>query len=381
MNRTETVMTETEIDDVLDFAGRQLLRAAREVGAGDRFPRFTGPDGVWVTVDSHQWSSGFFAGCLWYLWEHTGDDRFRVQAEKWTAGMEKEKFNRENHNNGFMMLTSFGNAWRLTGKEEYRAVLIESARSLASLYNPGLNLIKAMDGGQNWKFPVIVDTMVNLELLFWAAKNGGDPLWRSLAEKHALRTARDHVRSDGSTCQLIDYDPGNGSIVKYDTLCGLSGKSAWARGQGQAIYGFAVAYRETGNPVFLHTARRLADFFISRLPPDKVPYWDFRDPGIPNVIRDSSAATVAAVGLLELIRQTGDSRERERYHTVAIEIIRSLCTPAYLAIDTPSRGILLHATWKKPSDPQADTSLIWGDYYFIETLMRIKHGLKSMEQL
>ncbi|MHB9030226.1 MAG: glycoside hydrolase family 88 protein [Candidatus Latescibacterota bacterium] len=287
--------------------------------------------------------------------------------------MEKEQFNRENHNNGFMMLTSFGNAYRLTGKEEYRGVLIESARSLASLYNPKLGLIKAMDGGQNWKFPVLVDTMVNLELLFRAAKNGGDPAWRSLAETHALRTARDHVRSDGSTCQLIDYDPDSGNILKYDTLCGLSGQSAWARGQGQAIYGFAVAYRETGNPVFLTTAQKLADFFISQLPPDKAPYWDFRDPGIPNVIRDTSAATVAAAGLLELSRQTGDSRERGRCRAAAIDIVRSLCTPAWLAVNTPSRGILLHATWKKPSDPQADTSLIWGDYYFVETLMRMKH--------
>jgi unsaturated chondroitin disaccharide hydrolase len=371
-------MPEVEIDAALDFAGRQLLRTAEEVGSGDTFPRFTGPDGKWVTVDSHQWSSGFFAGCLWQLWEHTGDDRFRVHAEKWTAGMEKEKLNRENHNNGFMMFTSFGNAHRLTRKEEYRAVLIESARSLATLYDSKLGLIKAMDGGQNWKYPVIVDTMVNLELLFWAAKNGGDPAWRSLAETHALRTMRDHVRSDGSTCQLIDYDPETGTIRKYDTLCGLSGQSAWARGQGQAIYGFAVAFRETGNPLFLTTAQRLADFFISQLPPDKVPYWDFRDPDIPHVIRDSSAATVAAAGLLELGSQTGDVHKRERYRTVAGEIVRSLCTPAYLAKDTPGRGIILHATWKKPSDPQADTSLIWGDYYFIETLLRMKRAQKEL---
>jgi len=238
-----------EINEVLDFAGKQLLRSAEEIGSADRFPRFTGPDGVWATVDSHQWSSGFFAGCLWLLWEHSGDERFRRRAEQWTEGMEKEKYNRENHNNGFMMFTSFGNAYRLTKKEEYRETLIESARSLASLSNPKPGLIKAMDGGLNWKYPVLVDTMVNLELLFWAARGGGDPAWRALAETHALRTARDHVRADGSTCQLIDYDPATGDILKYDTLCGLSGQSAWARGQGQAIYGFAVAYRETGNRV------------------------------------------------------------------------------------------------------------------------------------
>ncbi|MFA6471736.1 MAG: glucuronyl hydrolase [Candidatus Latescibacterota bacterium] len=357
------------VDACFVFAGEQLTRAVEETADSTRFPRFTGADGKWVTVDSHQWSSGFFAGCLWLIFEHTGDNVWKNRAARWTAGMEREQHNRDNHNNGFMMLPGFGNALRLTGGEHNREVLIESARSLASRYDARVGMIKAMDGDV-WKFPVLVDTMVNIELLFRAAENGGDPQWKTIAETHALRTMRDHVRPDGSTVQLVDYDLETGKIREKGTLCGLSGESAWARGQAQAIYGFAAAYRETKNPAFLKTACRVADYFIAHLPADKVPYWDFRAPGIPDEIRDSSAASIAVVGLLELAGQVKNSREKRKYTAAAKDILRSLCSPAYLANGTETRGLLKHATWKKPTDPQADTSLIWGDYYFLEGLKK-----------
>jgi len=361
------------VDECLTFAAGQLVKSVAQVGDSDRFPRFIKEDGTWETLDSHAWSSGFFAGCLWFMYEYTGDTTWKTHAMKWTDGMEKEKYNRDNHNNGFMMFSSFGNGCRLTGDEHYREVLIGSARSLASRFSETVGFIKANDMEQ-WSFPVLIDTMVNLQLLFWAAENGGDPKWAAIAGTHALNTLRNHIRDDGSTVQLIDYNSETGDIIRHDTLCGLNGDSAWSRGQGQALYGFAVAYRYTQNTGFLEAAQKVADYFIDNLPDDYVPYWDFSDPDIPDTIRDSSAASIAAAGLFELSMLVKSESAREKYNAAAKNILSSLCSN-YLADGSSSNGILDHATWKKPTDPQADTSLIWGDYNFLEALMRYKKGM------
>ncbi len=361
------------VDECLNFAAGQLAKSVVQVNDGDRFPRFIKEDGTWETLDSHAWSSGFFAGCLWFMYEYTGDNSWKTHAMTWTDGMEKEKYNRDNHNNGFMMFSSFGNGYRLTGNEYYRDILIESARSLASRFSETVGFIKANDMEQ-WSFPVLVDTMVNLQLLFWAAENGGDPNWAEIAETHALNTLRDHIRDDGSTVQLIDYNSENGAMIRHDTLCGLSGNSAWSRGQGQALYGFAIAYRYTQNTGLLEAAQKVADYFIDNLPDDYVPYWDFSDSNIPDTIRDSSAASIAAAGLFELSTLVKVESAREKYYTAAKNILSSLCLN-YLADSSSSYGILDHATWKKPSDQQADTSLIWGDYNFLETLLSYKKDM------
>lgn len=361
------------LEDCFDFAAGQLEKTVAQIGDSGSFPRFINEDGIWETLDSSAWSSGFFAGCLWFMYEHSGDVKWKTHAMKWTAGMEKEQFNKANHNNGFMMFSSFGNGYLLTGDEHYREVLIESARSLASRFSGTVGFIKANDMEQ-WSYPVLVDTMVNLRLLFWAAENGGDPEWAEMAETHALNTIRDHIRADGSTVQVVDYDPSTGEVIAHDTLCGLNKDSAWARGQGQALYGFAAAYDYTRNPAFLAAARKLADSFIGNLPDDYVPFWDFSDPKIPDTIRDTSAASIAAAGLFELSRIVPDESVSEKYKSAAINILSSLCLD-YLADGESSSGILDHATWKKPEDPQADTPLIWGDYNLLEALAMYKKGM------
>ncbi len=271
-------------------------------------------------------------------------------------------------------MSSFGNGYRLTADEHYRDVLIESARSLATRYSDKVGGIKANEMEQ-WEYPVMADTMVNLELLFWASKNGGEPEWYNMAETHALKTLKNHIRKDGSTTQIVDFDPETGNIIGYDTLCGLSGDSAWSRGQGQALYGFTMAYRETGNPVLLEAAMKVADYFIDNLPDDYIPWWDNKDPDIPNTIRDSSAAAIASAGLVELGTLVKDPVAKEKYSTAARNILSSLCSPAYLTSGSNSYGILRHATWKKPADPQADTTLIWGDYNFLEALLRYQKSM------
>ena len=362
------------VEDCMTFAGQQLQKTVEHVKDGNRFPRFIKDDGTWETLESSAWSSGFFAGCLWLMYEQTSDETWKNHAMRWTTGMEEEKFCKSNHNNGFKMMSSFGYGYRLTGDENYREVLIESARSLATRFNRTVGMIKANEMEQ-WKFPVMIDTMINLELLFWAARNGGHSDWYEIAETHALNTIKHHIRDNGSTIQVVDFDPESGEVLAHDTLCGLSGNSGWSRGQGQALYGFAMAYRETGNPKFLAAAQKVADNFIAALPDDYVPYWDASDPAIPDAMRDASAGAIAADGLFELCTQVTNEGDRERYITAAINILRSLCSPAYRADETKSHGIINHATWKKPSDPQADTSLIWGDYNFLEALMRYKRGI------
>ncbi|MFC1551474.1 glucuronyl hydrolase [Candidatus Latescibacterota bacterium] len=361
------------VAECFDFAAAQLEKTVAQVSDSGKFPRFVNEDGLWETLDSSAWSSGFFAGCLWFMYEHTGDEKWKTHAEKWTAGMEKEQFNTANHNNGFMMFSSYGNGYLLTGDNHYREVLIESARSLASRYSETVGCIKANDMPQ-WSFPVLVDTMVNLRLLFWAAENGGEPEWSEMAETHALNTIRDHIRADGTTVQIVDYNPATGKVIAHDTLCGLNKDSAWARGQGQALYGFAAAYEYTKNPAFLTAARKLADSYIGNLPDDYVPFWDFSDPKIPDTIRDTSAASIAAAGLFKLARIETDNSASVKYNSAAVNILSSLCSN-YLADGATSSGILDHATWKTPDDPQADTPLIWGDYNLLEALVMFKRGM------
>ncbi len=355
------------------FAAVQLEKTVDQIGDGNLFPRYVNEDGLWETTDSSAWSSGFFAGCLWYMYGHTGEEKWKSYAEKWTAGMEKEQYTTSNHNNGFKMFSSYGNGYLLTGSEHYREALIQSARSLASRYSETVGFIKANDMEQ-WRYPVLIDTMVNLCLLFWAAENGGDPEWRRIAETHALNTIRDHIREDGTTVQVVDYNPDTGAVIAHDTLCGLNKDSAWARGQGQALYGFAAAYEYTGNPAFLEAARKVADSFIGLLPEDHVPYWDFSDPAIPNTIRDTSAGSIASAGLFQLARVETDDARSARYSRAALDILSSLCQN-YLADGESSNGILDHATWKTPNDPQSDTALIWGDYNLLEALTLFEKGM------
>jgi hypothetical protein len=194
-----------------------------------------------------------------------------------------------------------------------------------------------------------------------------------MAVSHALNTREQHVRADGSTYHLVNYDPATGAVQSKGTVQGYSAESTWSRGQAWAVYGFTMAYRETGDPRFLETARATADYFIGHLPADHVPPWDFQAPPVPTPPRDSSAAAIAAAGLLELSRLEPDAGRRQHYFATAQSILLSLSSPAYLAEGTPSQSVLLHGTRNKPSGSY-DTGLIWGDYYFLEALLRATVG-------
>lgn len=358
------------VDEIFAYAGQQLAKSVELVRDGDKFPFYAENDGTWKTMDSSWWCSGFFAGCLWLMYEKTGDEVWKTHADKWTKGMEKEQYIKADADIGYRIINSYGNAYAATGDNQYGKVVVKAAESLASRYSPKIGCVKAYDMDQ-WKFPILIDHMMNIELMFMGARMGGDPRWKDQAEQHGLNTIRTCIRPDGSSIQVVDLDPETGAKIKDDTLCGLSGDSAWSRGHGEGIYGMAIAYRETRNPKFLDAFKVLADYYIANVPADYVPYWDFKDPNIPNTIRDSSAASMTADGLLEMCAQLPEGPDKAKYFELAENILDSLCSN-YLTKGTNRPGILDHGSFQTPEKMGADTSLIFGDYNFLSALKKYK---------
>jgi unsaturated chondroitin disaccharide hydrolase len=357
-------------DHALEFARLQLLRTVREIADTVLYPRSTRADGSWRLVEASDWTSGFFPGLLWMMYEHSHEQAFLTAARRWTAGLESQKDNRTTHDLGFMLYSSFGNGWRIQQDRHYREVLLEAARTLASRFNARVGCIKSWDWSLEWQCPVIIDNMMNLELLFWAARNGGGDSLRTMAISHADRTIENHIRPDGSTVHVVNYDSSSGAVIAKVTHQGASAQSTWARGQAWAVYGFTVCYRETHQERFLKAAERLADYFVDHLPEDAVPCWDFATEEIPETQRDASAGAIAASGLLELARLLAGEGRGETYRSAAERILGSLTSPAYLAEGTPSHGILAHAVGDKPHMIEVDASLIYADYYVVEALLR-----------
>ena len=364
---------DTLVTHALNFAAQQLAASAVTINDPTRFPRSTLTNGSWRLYDSSEWTSGFFAGCLWQMYGRTANNSYRTWAADWTAGMAGERNDTGTHDVGFKILCSFGTGFRIAGDPSYPSIIRQGAQSLSTRFNSVVGCTQSWDG--RYHFPVIIDNMMNLEILFWAARNGGDPAWYDMAVSHALKTRQNHVRANGSTYHVVDYDSTTGAILFRGTHQGYSNSSTWARGQAWGLHGFTIAFRETDDTRFLDTARLLADYFINNLPADKVPYWDFNAPNIPNEPKDTSAGAIAASGLYELATLDPDPVRRTRYRDAANAILASLCSPAYLAEGSTSDGILLHGVGHKPNNTEIDVSLIYGDYYFIEALMRYQGQL------
>jgi hypothetical protein len=353
----------------MEFAKQQLKRSVLEINDSTKFARSSLPDGSWKTTAAREWTSGFFPGCLWFMNEYTKDPFFKQGAERWTAGVSLQQFNAGTHDVGFMIFDSFGNGYGLYPSENYKKVILQAAQTLATRFNPTVGCIKSWDN-RKWDYPVIIDNMMNLELLFWAAENGGPKRLREIAIKHAETTMRNHFRPDGSTWHVLGYDTTNGAVKARNTHQGYADESTWSRGQAWAMYGFTMAYRFTRDERFLNTALQAAKFFIAHLPSDFVPYWDFQAPVIPEEPRDVSAAAISASALFELTLYVTEPTLRTKYLEAAKSILKSLCTARYLAEGTTSRGILAHAVGSKPSNSEVDVSLIYADYYFIEAMLR-----------
>ena len=368
-----------DVDGDLNYCNLQIHRALTQLGPDKDYtmmPRNISPcDSVWhcrkVTPD--EWCAGFWPGVLWYDYEITGDKQLKEEAEKYTCSLEylsqRPAFD---HDLGFLMFCSYGNAYRLTGDERYKQVVLATADTLATLYSPVVGTILSwprnveMLGGHN----TIMDNMINLEMLFWAAKNGGDKKLYDIAVRHAEVTMKHHFRRDGTCYHVAIYNPDNGKFIKGITHQGYADNSTWSRGQAWAIYGYTMVYRETNDKKFLNFAKKVTEAYLCRLPDDYVPYWDFDDPSIPHTSRDASAAAVVASALLEL-QQYVDAKTAARYREAATTMLASLASDRYRS-GSKRPSFLDHSTGHRPAGSEIDYSIIYADYYYLEALLRLK---------
>lgn len=357
------------------------------------YPRTQAKDGTLKYVGIKDWTGGFWPGNLWYMYELTKDNYWKQHALRWTESLEKNQFNTSNHDLGFMMYCSYGNAYKNTSNPKYKEVLIQSAKSLISRFNPVIGSIeswnsrKSWDGKTFWDYPVIIDNLMNLELLFFASKATGDNIYKDIAIKHAETSLKYHIRPDFSTYHVVNYDTLSGKMLHRQTCQGYADNSTWARGQAWAIYGYTMIYRETQDKKFLNAAIGLTDFFLKHknLPKDYIPYWDFNvneqgykpdfkyNAGIYKEIpRDASAAAVVASALLELCKY---SPEKKTYYiNSAQKILESLSSPKYLAqVGTNNNFLLKHSTGSLPHNEEVNVPLVYADYYYLEALLRYKN--------
>jgi len=345
------------------------------------FPRTASPDGALVTNRSDWWTSGFFPGSLWYLFEYSADPTLAERARARTRAVEREKLNAGDHDIGFKIFNSFGNGWRLTRDTTFLPVLVTAAHTLASRFDPRVGAIRSWGAHPDTLSPylVIIDNMMNLELLFWAARHTRDSSLYDIAVSHADKTLENHFRPDGSSYHVVEYDPKTGQVLRKRTEQGFSDASAWARGQAWGLYGFTMAYRETGYARYLEQAERIANFLLSHphLPADGVPYWDFDAPGIPDTYRDASAASIMASALLELAEFVDDSL-RSVYRENATGSLRTLSEAPYRTDPGDTTHFLLkHGVGSLPAESEVDVPLSYADYYYIEALLRLRAILRG----
>ncbi|WP_319481356.1 glycoside hydrolase family 88 protein [uncultured Draconibacterium sp.] len=365
------------INDVVKYSEKQLEFALKKIEPLQHevkiFPRTLENEKIKL-VSSKDWTSGFFGGNLWMMYELTGKNEWKKCALEYTLPLEKEQWNANDHDIGFKMYCSFGHAIKNVDNPEYREILIQSAKTLSTRYNPVVGCIRSWNSNPktaHWKYPVIIDNMMNLELLMWAAKETGNESFKEIAVKHAQTTAANHFRDDFSCYHVIDYDPETGEVLNKNTHQGAADDSDWARGQAWAVYGYTMMYRETGMEEFLDMAINIADFLLTvdGMKDGKVPYWDFKAPNIPNEPYDASAAAVISSALFELYEYTNN----KAYLNTAQNLLATLITPKFFAKTGKNGGFLLkHSTGSKPYDSEVDVPLNYADYYFLESIIKSK---------
>lgn len=357
----------------LEYCARQASKTLNVIPDDGTSPR-TVPNGSkeWKFVDYKDWTSGFWPGELWYLYEATGDKKWEKEADKFSRFLIPLSVSKANdHDLGFQIFNSFGNGYRLTKNPEYKEIILKTADTLATLFNPKTGTILSWPHHKYEGHNTIIDNMMNLELLFWASKNGGNKKLYEMAVKHAETTMNNHFRPDHSSYHVVIYDNETGKKIKGMTAQGYNDASMWARGQAWAIYGYTMVYRETKDPQFLDFAHKLARVYLDRLmTEDLIPYWDFNAPGIPNEPRDASAAAIVSSALIELSSYTKEAKLKTEYLTKSKKMIVSL-SDHYQSHDVNS-AFLLHSTGHKPGGSEIDCAINYADYYYLEALLRLQ---------
>ncbi len=324
--------------------------------------------------ESGWWTSGFYPGTLLYLYEYSHNQSLKTEAENKEKLLEKEQYNKGTHDLGFMMYCSFGNSEKIQASAVNEAILINSAKSLSTRFNPVVGCIQSWNASSKWKFPVIIDNMMNLELLFWATKHTGDSSFYKIAVTHANTTLTNHFRTDNSSWHVVNYDPETGKVISKQTAQGYADYSAWSRGQAWGLYGYTVMYRATKDRKYLAQAEKIARYIMTNpnLPEDKIPYWDYNSPDIPATYRDVSAAAITASALIELSGYA-DAGNKADYLKFSEQVLRTLSGPAYTAPVGQNGGFILkHSTGALPMSSEVDVPLTYADYYYIEAMLRYR---------
>lgn len=354
-------------DRVFTLAQSQFKLLATELAPGETPVNPWEDDDTLDKYNASSWVSGFYPGSLWLTYEHTGDPEIKALAERFTFDLDSLVNYEPDHDHGFRINCSYGQGYRLTGDERYLPMIRYGADALAARFNPVTGCTRSWNHG-SWDFPVIIDNMMNLELLFNASKLFDDVDYTGLAKTHANTTIKNHFREDYSTWHLVDYSTEDGHVIGKQTVQGYSDDSMWARGESWALYGFTMMARETGEDIYLQQACHIADLLIERLPEDGIPYWDFDCKDIPDTPRDASAGCIMASAFLELSGLSGNSA----YRAQAEKMIRVLASPDYLVAPGEAHGFLLrHSVGSLPGDSQVDVPLTYADYYFLEALSRL----------
>ena len=381
----------SETDNAYAFAAGQLKLAMQcadkarkeEKNAAKRRvePRSINKDGSLAMIHPHDWCSGFFPGSLWQMYAYTNDDFWRQSAISWTWPIEEAKWHKGTHDLGFMMYDSFGKAYELTGERSYLDVVLQSAKTLITRYSPKVKSIRSWDHNRDkWKYPVIIDNMMNLEMLFRATQLTGDSVYWNIAVTHANTTLKNHFRPDYSSYHVVDYDPETGEVRAKQTHQGNSDDSFWSRGQAWGLYAYTMCYRFTHDPAYLKQSEGIADFFLNlpNMPADGVPYWDMKMDVIngctpekvnPDVPRDASAAALIASALYELCTYVSPEKGKQ-YRATADKIIDSLNKHYQAEPGTHYGFLLLHSTGHHPGGSEIDVPLNYADYYYLEALAR-----------
>jgi unsaturated chondroitin disaccharide hydrolase len=353
------------------FIQKQLTKMSEMAGGG--YADYT-HQGKWRFADASNWTAGMMPGMMWKVYHQTKDPGWLARAERWTAPIAAHRHDEIDLDFGFLYMPTFVAGYQLTGKQPHRAVALDAAAAFARRYMPEGKYLRSWGkvGDPREQEFIIIDFIMNLNLMFWAAREERNPLLFEMAYNTAVVTMNTAVRPDGSSLQVIELDPLTGKKRRDRHKQGFSVASCWARGQAFGIYGFTETYQNTKDYRFLETAMKMADYYIAHSPPDHVPYWDFQAPNIPNEPRDSSAAAIAASGMWELSKTVVDPAQKKRYAEMAVKILDSL-TRNYLATgEAIEQGrILMHATVHKPAKVGVDESMSLGDYYYLEALQKI----------
>lgn len=362
----------TTINQSFELSRNQYLNL-NKVLPDSLFPRSIDSSGLLITNESGWWTSGFFPGSLWYLYEYFNQADLLEAAVSKTSMLEKEMFNTWDHDIGFKMYCSYGNKLRLLNDSAAIPVLITAAQTLLKRFDGRVGCIRSWGSIEDQNdYLVIIDNMMNLELLYWATKQTGDSSFYRVAVSHADKTLVNHFRSDGSSYHVLNYNPATGEVKEKRTAQGFANESAWSRGQAWGLYGYTMSYRETGLRRYLDQAQKIADFIVdhSNLPEDKIPYWDFNDPEIPVTYRDASAGAIIASALLELSDYTKGNIQ-EKYLSTAEEIIASLSSEFYRSsLNTNGNFLLMHGVGDYPKNSEVDVPLSYADYYYLESMIR-----------